>query len=75
MTGEKLRPDLIVEIDQRKLAVLIGGAVMDIPVPVGADPQALLDQCDPDMVARFMAAAEAAMRYLTERINAGQRPS
>lgn len=66
---------LVTEIDQAELAVLIGEAVMGIPRPVGVPARAVLAGSDPVMAARFMKAAESAVRYVAARINDGQAPS
>jgi hypothetical protein len=66
---------LVAEIDQEELAVRMIEAMMGIPRPVGLTATQTLGVGDPETAAMALRASETAIRYITECINAGRRPS
>lgn len=72
------RAVLAVEIPRDTLALRIAIQVIGAKPPANADPAEALDQMDqisPGMSADFRRAADAAVMFFRECINAGSQPS
>ncbi len=74
-TVQKRTTDLVAEIDQVELAVRLTEAFANTPRPEKMTAYEILAITDPTIVDRSMKAAEVAMKYITEQINKGRRPS
>lgn len=79
MSAEKAKRTLLgIEIPRDELAVRIAEASMGVRRPPGATPAeafAQMERLDPGQAARWRKAADQAVLYFHECINAGRQPS